>query len=82
MYKIATGTLHINQESSLLSYLARYVVPLTGIKGSTMQHICAGQIAPEALVAPLYRVMPGLSTSYALATSTTDVFAHRTQVVL
>ncbi len=82
MYKIATGTLHIDQESSLLSYLAGYVVPLTRIKGSNTQHTCTGQIRPQALAAPLYRVMRGLLTSYALATGTTDVFAHRTQVVL
>ena len=82
VYKIATGTLHIDQESSLLSYLAGYIGPLTRIKGSNTQHICTGQIRPQAFVAPLYRVMRDLLTPYALATGTTDVFAHRTQVVL
>jgi hypothetical protein len=52
------------------------------MKGSTTHHSCAGQSAPQALVGPLYRVMPGLLTSYELATGTTDVFAHRTQAVL
>lgn len=82
MYKIATGTLHIDQESSLLFYLAGYIVPLTRIKGSNTQHTCTGQIRPQALVAPLYRVMRDLLTPYALATGITDVFAHRTQAVL
>jgi len=45
-------------------------------------YTCAGQSPPQAFVKPLYRVMPGLLTSYELASGTTDVFAHRTQAVL
>ena len=82
MYKIATGTLHNDQELSLLTYFVGYIVPLTRIKGSTTQHTCAGQIMPQALAAALYGVILGLLTSYALATGATDVFAHRTQAVL
>ena len=53
-----------------------------GMKGSATHHTRTGQSAPQALVEPLYKVMPGLLISYELATGTTDVFVHRTHAVL